>query len=94
MVENCNSDDKLLIIDDIFDSGRSIAKVIQELKTKMCANIPAIKITVVFYKPPDNKTSIIPDYYCTFTDKWLVFPHDVEDMDLDEIASIFKSLNI
>lgn len=34
----------------------------------------------------NNKTQIIPDYYCIETYKWVVFPHEVEDMTIDEIT--------
>lgn len=86
MAEHANVGDSLLLVDDIFDSGRSIDAVIKALKGKMRLNLPHdIRIATVFYKPKNNKTSIIPDYFVEQTDRWVVFPHELEDMTIDEI---------
>ena len=36
-------------------------------------------------KPNKNKTNRVPDYYLHETDKWLVFPHELDGLTLDEI---------
>lgn len=87
IVEHANVSDSLLLVDDIFDSGRSVDAVIKSLRSKMRLNIPHdVRVATVFYKPKNNKTLIIPDYYVEQTDQWVVFPHELEDMTLDEIT--------
>jgi hypoxanthine phosphoribosyltransferase len=86
IIDNAQNDDSLLLIDDIFDSGRSVKAVIDKLRLKMRCNLPKdIRVGTVLYKPKNNKTTIIPDYFVEETDKWVVFPHELEDMDLEEI---------
>ena len=81
-----NANNSLLLVDDIFDSGRSIEAAINTIKSKMRLNTPSnIKVATVLYKPQNNKTDITPDYYVGETDKWVVFPHEVEEMNVDEI---------
>ena len=86
IVNNINAEDSLLIVDDVFDSGRSIAATIDHLKAKCRRNTPdVIKIATVFYKPARNVTELQPDFYCHETDDWLVFPHELSDMSKEEI---------
>lgn len=86
IVANIDAEDSLLIVDDVFDSGRSIDAIIKTLKEKCRRNTPEIiKIATVFYKPARNVTNLAPDYYCRETDDWLVFPHELSDMTKEEI---------
>ena len=86
VVENANQSDSILLIDDIFDSGRSLEAVISKLKLKMRNNLPRdIRIATIFYKPQNRKTDIVPNYFVSTTEQWIIFPHEIEDMNIDEI---------
>lgn len=86
IIENVNADDSLLIVDDVFDSGRSIEAVLQELAEKTRRNMPQdLRIACPWYKPKQSKVDIVPDYYLRETDKWLVFPHELAGLSLEEI---------
>ncbi len=86
IIENVNAEDSLLIVDDVFDSGRSIKAVLEELSEKTRRNMPKdLKIACPWYKPGNNKTGIVPDYYIHETDKWLVFPHELSGLTIEEI---------
>jgi hypoxanthine phosphoribosyltransferase len=94
IVNNINAEDSLLIVDDVFDSGRSIAATIEHISAKCRRNTPEIiKIATVFYKPARNVTNLVPDFYCHETDDWLVFPHELSDMSKEEIKQ-FKGLDL
>lgn len=94
IVNNINAEDSLLIVDDVFDSGRSIDAIIKHMRMKCRRNTPeTIKIATVFYKPARNVTDLEPDFYCRETDDWLVFPHELSDMSKDEIRE-FKGLDL
>lgn len=74
-------DDRLLIVDDVFDTGNTIAAVIEELKRRARGNTPVdIRIAVPWYKPSRNETDIVPDYYIRETAEWLVFPHELDSL--------------
>ena len=86
IVRHMNNEDKLLLVDDVFDSGRSIAAVIERIKEKSRRNTPDdIRIATPWYKPTNNKTDYVPDYYLYSTDEWLVFPHELEGLTKEEI---------
>ncbi|MGX5174905.1 phosphoribosyltransferase [Aliikangiella sp. IMCC44653] len=78
IVNNINVEDSLLIVDDVFDSGRSIEALIKEIQHKCRRNTPSIiRTATVYYKPRRNVTELTPDYYLKETDDWLVFPHEL-----------------
>jgi len=87
IVKNGNAEDTLLIVDDVYDSGKSVQAVIASLKEKMRKNTPHdIRIATVYYKPTKNKTNRAPDYFLNETDKWLVFPHEINGLSDEEIS--------
>ena len=58
LIRNINASDKLLLVDDVFDSGRSVQAIIYTLHTKSRKNTPTeIRITVPWYKSDNNKTN-------------------------------------
>ena len=86
IVNNINAEDQLLLVDDVFDSGRSIEAIIKRLQEKCRRNTPeVIKVATVYYKPQRNMTDITPDFYRHETDDWLVFPHELKDLSKKEI---------
>ncbi len=88
IVDNVNAEDELLLVDDVFDSGRSIVAILNELKDKTRANMPqTIKIATPYYKPERNMTDIVPDYFIHETDRWLVFPHELTGLTPEELAA-------
>lgn len=87
IVENANAEDSLLIIDDTFDTGRSVGAVIDAIRRLSRANTPGtIRVATVYYKPTLRKVGFEPDYYMHTTDKWLVFPHELQGLSDEEIA--------
>lgn len=83
-----NHDDKLLIIDDVFDTGNSIQAVIKNLQKKTRLNMPTdTRIATVFYKPKKNKTNIVPDFYIKKIDNWIIFPHEMEGLAKKDIMA-------
>jgi hypoxanthine phosphoribosyltransferase len=68
---------RLLLVDDVFDSGQSMARLIEELHLMCGSQPPEIRIAVPWYKPTQNTTKRLPDYYLHETSAWLVFPHEL-----------------
>lgn len=87
IVENANADDGLLIVDDVFDSGRSIFALKEKLGLLMRLNMPKdIRIACPYYKPQNTAVPLKPDYYIHASDEWLVFPHEVSGLSPQELA--------
>ncbi|MCH8860968.1 MAG: hypoxanthine phosphoribosyltransferase [Proteobacteria bacterium] len=86
IVDNIDAEDHLLIVDDVFDSGHSLAAIIKTLKEKCRRNMPeVVKIATVYYKPKRNLTHLVPDFYVHETDSWLVFPHELHGLTAEEL---------
>jgi hypoxanthine phosphoribosyltransferase len=88
VIDNINADDSLLLVDDVFDSGRSIIAILDELESKTRRNLPnTIKVATPWFKPTKNITDITPDYYLHETESWLVFPHELVGLTPEEIQA-------
>src|ERR1700730_3141995 len=88
LVSSLNAEDQLLLIDDVFDSGRSLEAVIAELRRRCRRNTPEqIRVATVYYKPARNRSNLVPDFYVRSTDHWLVFPHEVHGLTREEILA-------
>ncbi len=94
VIEEANADHSLLIVDDVFDSGHSIEALLHELSAKMRLNMPRnVRIATPWYKPTNNQTALKPDYYLHETDKWIVFPHELAGLSMQEIETGKVELN-
>ena len=87
IIKQVESEDSLLIVDDVHDTGISIEKIVTDLKAACKKNTPEIRVATPYFKPSKNRTSRKPDYYLHETDKWLVFPHELEGLSLSEIKA-------
>jgi hypoxanthine phosphoribosyltransferase len=86
-------EDRMLIVDDVFDTGHTIAAVIKELKEKARGNAPEdIRVAVPWYKPTRNQTAITPHYWVHETDKWIVFPHELDAFSMEEMKTARPAL--
>ncbi len=81
LLSTVKTNNKVLVVDDIFDSGHTMHKVNELLKAKT----PNIKLATLYYKPNANKTDITPDFFVTETEQWIVFPHELMDLTQEEI---------
>ena len=86
VIKQVESEDSLLIVDDVHDTGISVQQIISDLKTACKKNTPEIKVATPYFKPSKNKTNRKPDFYIHETEKWLGFPHELEGLSIEEIT--------
>ena len=87
VIRKLESEDRLLIVDDVHDTGNSISQIITDLKKACKKNTPEIKVATPYFKPSKNKTNREPDFYLHETDQWLVFPHELDGLSIEEIKN-------
>ena len=88
LYENLNRGDKLLIVDDVFGTGKNVSAVINRLEDKLKRNMPQdVRLAMPYYKPSKNKSSRTPDFYLHETDQWLVLPYELTGLSIDEIQT-------
>lgn len=86
LLENIDASHSMLIVDDVFDSGKSIDALMIEIQKMAGENIPYdIRIACPWYKPGNRQVDLVPDYYLHETEEWLVFPHELQGLTEDEI---------
>ena len=87
-------DDRVLIVDDVFDTGNTFKAVINEIRTRARGNTPEdIRMAVPWYKPTRNETELVPDYFLYETSEWLVFPHELDALTPDEMKACNPELH-
>ena len=88
IVKKICHDDRVLIVDDVFDTGNTIAAVIEEISSRARGNTPEdIRIAVPWFKPSRNETDLVPDYFLRETSEWLVFPHELDALTPEELRA-------
>lgn len=85
LVKNINSYNNLLIVDDVWETGLSMQKIESQIGKYCRRNTPHIETATIYYKPKRNQTPLEPKYYLHETDNWIVFPHELDGLTIDEI---------
>ena len=84
LLENLSADDRLLIVDDVYSSGRHTQAVIDQLAAGLKRNMPNdIRVAALWYRPGG---AAAPDYYLHETRHWLVLPYELSGLTREEIA--------
>lgn len=76
----------VLVVDDVIETGRTLQLVIDELYRYGVREVKTLSLYVKKWSP------ILPDYYHSVTDKWIVFPWEIREtlknnIGLDNIIS-------
>ena len=94
IIKKVRHDDRVLIVDDVFDTGNTIVAVIDELTRRARGNTPEdIRVAVPWYKPTRNETDRVPEYYLHETAEWLVFPHELDALTAEEMKATRPELH-
>ena len=87
LAKKISFEDRLLIVDDVYDTGKSVEAIIQELRVRARKNTPDdIRVAVPYFKPTRNQSGRVPDFYIHETEAWLKFPHSLEGLSDSEVA--------
>jgi hypoxanthine phosphoribosyltransferase len=66
---------RILLVDDVADSGRSLMVAKDYLRRKGAA---AIKVATIHYKP---NSQFKPDYFVMTTSSWIAYPWEIHEID-------------
>ena len=76
----------MLIVDDVYSTGNSVAAVVDKLARKARRNLPRdVRRAAVWYRPSE-RTRQPPDYYVRKTEDWLVLPYELMGLTPREIS--------
>ncbi len=87
VLENIPRNSRVLIVDDIFDTGQTLSAVCKTLRRKT----RLIKTAALYYrKRKDCRTT--PDFFIRKADRWIVFPHELEGLNRRELLKKSKTI--
>ena len=78
---------KVLLVDDVFDSGSTMVALIDKLAGIFSERQIDIRIATVWYKPERNESDLRPHYFIHTTQSWLVFPHELRGVPKAELVA-------
>ncbi|MCP4389227.1 MAG: hypoxanthine phosphoribosyltransferase [Gammaproteobacteria bacterium] len=88
LFENLNAEDSLLIVDDVYSTGRNVRSVIERLREKTKCNMAKdVRIAAPYYRSSQDGPSQAPDYYLQQTEDWLVLPYELTDISRQEMVA-------
>ncbi|OIO65249.1 hypoxanthine phosphoribosyltransferase [Candidatus Woesearchaeota archaeon CG_4_10_14_0_2_um_filter_57_5] len=76
--------DRLLIVDDVYASGAQIERLLDVLRERVKLKDVEARIAVLYHKPQDNGAT--PDYFLHETQDFIVFPHELTQMNDAELG--------
>ena len=87
LFENLNADDALLIVDDVYSTGRNAQAIVNRLRIKTKRNMASdVRIAAPYYRSVDKDSVSAPDYFLQQTDDWLVLPYELTGISRSEMA--------
>lgn len=87
LMEKIKQTQSVLIVDDIFDRGKTLEAVLKQIRHTYPGLEKHCKVAALYYKPENRQVTIKPDYYFQKfnTKNWLVLPHELSHLNKDEL---------
>jgi hypoxanthine phosphoribosyltransferase len=87
LFENLNADDALLIVDDVYSTGRNVQAIVDRLRQQNKRNmVHDLRIAAPYYRKLEGSNNPPPDYFLQQTQDWLVLPYELTGITRDEMA--------
>lgn len=75
------AEDRLLFVDDLFDTGRTMYEVREYLRRRARRNTPEIRVAAVYFRPRRRRFLVGPDYHLHETERRPLFPHRLTEIE-------------
>ena len=81
VMDHLRAAERVLVVDDIFDSGDTVAAVREAFRPF----VKDLRFATLYYKPARSRWPFKPEFFLKETDAWLVFPHELVGLTPDEV---------
>lgn len=81
LLEKLQPQHRVLVVDDIFDTGNTARAVLRLLQP----HAAEVRLATLYWKKSAEVADVRPFYYVRETDAWIVFPHELEGLTAAEI---------
>jgi hypoxanthine phosphoribosyltransferase len=87
LINLVKKEESILVIDDVFDRGRTLEAVYENLELRLKVFKTKIYTGALYYKQENSQVSLIPDFHFKNfgKDEWLVFPHELCGLNEEEL---------
>ncbi len=86
LFENLAADDALLIVDDVYSTGRNIDAVLARLRVTCKRNMARdTRVAAPYFRPSAKRPGKAPEFFLQQTDDWLVLPYELADISRGEL---------
>lgn len=93
VVDVVEATDRMLLVDDLFDSGRTMYEVIEHLKSRARRNMPQVRVATVYFRAEHRRFVVGPDYWLRETEERPFFPHNFSRLSPGEIRASDEELH-
>ena len=83
-LETLRAEDRLLIVDDVYRSGRHTRAVVDQLRLGLRRNMPREVRVATLWKHAQSDASQL-DYFLNETDRWIVLPYELSGLSSEEL---------
>ena len=87
------TNDQLLLVDNVFDVGRDIYQVVSYLRRKARRNIPQVRVATVYFHPAPQLFGAGPDYYLHEGEAPLLLPDRLSNISKEETLLLYPELH-
>ncbi len=88
LFENLNADNALLVVDDVYSTGRNVDAVINRLRAKCKRNMASdVRVAAPYFRSNPQFPDAAPDYFLDQTSDWLVLPYELTDLSREDISA-------
>jgi hypothetical protein len=87
VLEIIAAEHRLLLVDDFFDTGRTIYEVVRHLRRKARRNSPEVRVAVVYYRPRRRRYQVGPNYYVREVESRPLLPDRLTQLTEDELRA-------
>ena len=88
LFEYLNADDALLIVDDVYSTGRNTHAVVERLQQKNKRNMAQdVRIAAPYYRVNASNLHPAPDYFLQQSSDWLVLPYELTGISRVELEA-------
>jgi uncharacterized protein len=88
LYDNLNAEDSLLIVDDVYSTGRNVQAIVKRLRERNKRNMSKeLRIAALYYREAPGINTPPPDYFMQQTEDWLVLPYELTGINRAEMAT-------
>ena len=87
LFDNLNAENSLLIVDDVYSTGRHVHAIVDRLRRRCKRNmVKELRIAAPYYRSLQDDACPAPDYYLHETRDWLVLPYELTGISRAEMS--------